>query len=39
MSRIVQLNKIVCVGKSKSKKPAPGYEEALGISTPSKEFQ
>lgn len=25
--------------KSKSKKPTPGYEEAVGISTPSKEFQ
>ncbi|XP_044260701.1 AP-3 complex subunit delta [Tribolium madens] len=26
-------------GKSKKKKPTSGYEEALGISTPSKEFQ
>ncbi|KAJ8921177.1 hypothetical protein NQ315_013649 [Exocentrus adspersus] len=26
-------------GKSKSKKSSSGYEEALGISTPSKEFQ
>lgn len=26
-------------GKSKNKKPTEGYEEALGISTPSKEFQ